>query len=67
MIERGKIQYILQMFSSAEEALAWAVARRPNGRAALEKELAIWPLEEWPEEEVEAMMARLLGHTLLVG
>ena len=67
MIERGKIQYLLQMFSSAEEALKWAVARRPQARPDLEKELAIWPLSEWPEEEVEAMMACLLGHTLLVG
>ena len=67
MIERGKIQYILQMFSSAEEALAWAVARRPQARPDLEKELAIWPMSEWPEEEVEAMMASILGHNLIVG
>ena len=67
MIERGKIQYLMQMFSSAEEALKWAVARRPQARATLEKELAIWPLKEWPEEEVEAMMACLLGHNLIVG
>ena len=67
MIERGKIQYILQMFDCPEHALAWAVARRPQGRETLEKELAIWPLNEWPEEEVEAMMASILGHNLIVG
>ena len=67
MIERGKIQYLLQMFDCPEEALKWAVSRRPQARPDLERELAIWPLNEWPEEEVECMMARLLGHTLLVG
>ena len=67
MIERGKIQYLLQMFRSSKEALEWAVSRRPQARPDLEKELAIWPLSEWPEEEVEAMMASILGHNLIVG
>ena len=67
MVERGKIQKVLALFSTTEKAFEWALEKRPEGRARFLREYHSRPIAQWSSEETENLFGFVLGHNIIVG